>query len=192
MQAIAIKLGNSTGKFSGYKGGLHMFKVIRNGFEAGVVSFSRWNSYGNILATALAYSSVFVLLCNLLHSQSTKGLFARLKENRNYLPVIIAYFPIMLLSTGREKLLDLFLFILVSGSIIYQRHMHFSPQSRTRIVKSFFGCGLAFFVLFLLFGFATGKVSFEGRSPLTILIHYAGSSMPAFSHFIEIYMKIIF
>ena len=99
MQAIAKQLGNSLGKFSEYKGGLHMFKVIRNGIEAGKVTYSRWNSYENILATVLAYSSMFVLLHNLLHSHATKGLYNKLKENRYYLLVIAAYFPIMLLST---------------------------------------------------------------------------------------------
>lgn len=164
----------------GNKAGLinfsEMIRVNRRAIEAGKLVFSRWYQYRLILATSITYFGIFAFFVNLL-SVKRESLLATVK----YLIFVPLLLPYIILSGGRGGILELMLYTLTVGTILYEKKHGFTLSARVKMIITFFACGMACFVLFLGLGFVTGKVSFGGRSPLIILAHYGGLSMPALS-----------
>lgn len=82
-------------------------------------------------------------------------------------------------------LLNLTIYILLTGAIIYERSQSFHPKAKQKIIIVSLAAGVSFLCLFLLFGFFTGKVSLHGRSPFSIIAHYGGLSAPALSVYLN-------
>ena len=160
---MSIELGN--------KGGLEeMIRVNRQAIEAQLAAFSRWTSYRSMIAQAITYSFLYVFAHNLVVSRSI-GL--------RYLLPLIFYIPMLILNTGRMGLLCLVVYAVVVATIIYQRRQPQSLGSRLSTAKALLGAGIIFAALFMLMGIFTGKTVSEDRTPLVILAHYAGLSIPA-------------
>ena len=159
------------GNTEGYWG---MVRVMRKVIESNTFSYSRWRTYRTIIASSIMYCSLFTFLYNMIYSVKVY----RIKAIKFLLP-IISYFPFLLVSGGREGILEIVLFALMSGSILYGRKNKFSLTGNRKILLAFFLSWSGFIVLFLLFGFITGKVRIGGRGPLTIITHYLGLSFPA-------------
>ena len=158
-----------------------MIKAIRPSIERETFKFSRWNSYRNIIAQMILFCSTFIFCVRSIQNNE-RFCF---KNNLFYLLPLLPYSLFIMCSTGRTLPLDYLLFVLVSGSIIFQIRAGFTLKSRTKIINVFIGVALLFFIIFLAMGTLSGKVRIGGRGPYEILVHYAGLSMPAFSVFVE-------
>lgn len=172
----AKSLGNQAGilNFSA------MIKTIRPFIENETFRFSRWNSYRLIVAQAGLFCSIFCFFMNIFKNKDNG-----LKQNLKYLIPSITFIPFILANTGREVPLIVMLYSLLTGSIIYEIRNSFSIKSKIRVLIFFSLCGAFFFIIFLLLGTLSGKVSANGRPIFEILAHYGGLSMPAFSVFLD-------
>lgn len=168
--------GNTSGVFdlSG------MIKTVRHAIEGNVLYYSRWYQYRFILATGIAYCSIYIFFVNVFSLQHA-GI---LKNAKILLPVLFD-FPFFILSGGRGGVLELFIFTLIVGAILYQRVNGFSLLAKKRTILLFLGCGCISFIAFLLMGMVTGKVVPGSSDSIRILIHYGGLSMPALSKLLE-------
>ena len=161
----------------GGKGGFsEMIRVNRQAIEAQIAAFSRWTSYRNMIAQAITYSFLYVFFHNLTTSRAV-GL--------RYLLPLIFYIPMLILNTGRMGLLCLVVYAVVVATIIYQRRQPQSLGSRLSTAKALLGAGIIFAALFMLMGIFTGKTVSADRTPLVILAHYAGLSIPALDVFLN-------
>ena len=161
----------------GSKGGFsEMIRVNRQAIEAQIAAFSRWTSYRNMIAQAITYSFLYVFFHNLTTSRAV-GL--------RYLLPLIFYIPMLILNTGRMGLLCLVVYAVVVATIIYQRRQPQSLGSRLSTAKALLGAGIIFAALFMLMGIFTGKTVSADRTPLVILAHYAGLSIPALDVFLN-------
>ena len=176
INTIALSLGNKEGYAK-------MLPVVRA--HIAEVKFSRWNNYENILITAILYSSLFVAISNLLYTAKPAGLISKLWKNRNYFVVAMLCFPSFVLTTGREKLVDFFLFIIVLGSIIYQKNHKFDTKYMKKMYLSVLAAGILLIVLFSVFLNIRSGAGITLGDPLAGLAHYMGVPMPAFSYFID-------
>lgn len=172
--AASRALGNTSGPFDFSS----MIKAIRPSIENETFKFSRWSSYRLVIAKTGMFCSIFCFFMNLIGANAIKW-----QRNVKYLLPVVAFIPFVAANTGRELLLTVMLFSLLTGTIIYQIKCGFSVQSRMRTLGFFCLCSGTFFLLFLLLGMLSGKVSIGGRPPYEILAHYMGLSMPAFSAF---------
>lgn len=172
----SIIYGNTSGIFDLSD----MIKIVRHAIEMNQLDYSRWYQYRFIFATGIAYCSIYIFFINVFSSQYV----GVLKNAKILLPVLFD-FPFFILSGGRGGVLELFIFTLIVGAIIYQRVNGFSLSAKKRTILIFLGCGCVSFIIFLLMGIVTGKVV-PGRSdPIRILIHYGGLSLPALSKFLD-------
>ncbi len=173
---IAMRLGNK-------RGFAQMLPIVRK--HIAEVKFSRWNNYENVLIAAILYSSLFVSFSNLLYTCKPIDIKTKLKHNWKYLLVVMLCLPSFVLTTGREKLVDLFLFMVVLGSILYQKNHRFDSRCLKNIYLSVVAAGLLLIVLFSVFlNIRDGKGIGLG-DPLTGFTTYMGMPMPAFSYFID-------
>lgn len=169
----SLKLGNT----NGYSG---MIRTVRLAQEHGLTTaFSRWYSYRDTFSTSFTYFSLYIFFYNIFFAQ--KPFWQSIK----YLMPVVFYIPMLILSGGRLGLLQFVVFVITVSSFLYQKKHNFDLESRKITIVGFILSGIGFLLLFLGFGFFTGKVSFNGRDPFTILVHYAGLSMPAFSSFLN-------
>ena len=173
--AASQLLGNQSGPLDFSS----MIKAIRPSIENETFKFSRWNSYRLVIAEMGVFCSIF---CFFINSIVKNGHWL---ENIKYLIPFITFIPFILSNTGRGLPLDVMLFSLLSGTIIYQIKNGFSIKCKIRTLVFFAVCGGAFFIVFLALGTLSGKVSIGGRPPYEILAHYGGLSMPAFSIFLN-------
>lgn len=169
----AILLGNQSGIVG-------MIPTIRHAVEVSEYEFPRFYVYRNYVAQAFVYYSILIFFQHLFSDMHTT-FFQRAK----YILPIFFYIPLLILSGARLGLFCIIIFMIVAGSIIYQKHHGFDISSKKRSLICAFVGGIAFFALFLLFGFFTGKVSLDGRSPFEIISHYGGLSLPALSVYLE-------
>ncbi len=172
--AASLQFGNK----QGYVG---MIKTVRYAIERGAFRFSRWRTYENIIIETFVCCGIFTTFSCLLGNKVRSAI----PEIGKTFLLLLCYVPSLILSTGRESLLRIFVFSLVTGAILFQKRKAFSIQAEKVLFRYMVLGGAIFFLLFLGLGFFTGKVSLSGRGPLTILAHYVGLSMPAFSYFIE-------
>ncbi len=174
--AAAQFLGNQSGPLDFSS----MIKTIRPSIEQETFKFSRWTTYRLMVAQSCLFCS---LLCFFLNSIKEKSV--NFFGNIKYLIPLLAFIPFVLANTGRTVPLEVMLFSLLTGGIVYQIQRSFSYQSRIRTIGFFLLCGIGFFSVFLLLGTLSGKVVVGGRSPYETLAHYVGLSMPAFSVFVD-------
>lgn len=173
IHSAAEKLGNT----NGYAG---MIRTVRLAQEHGMAPpISRWYSYRDIFATSFTYFSLYVFFYNVLYIKDS------LLKNIYYISPLVFFVPILILSGGRLGLLSLVIFMITVASFLYQKRHSFNLKSRKITIGVYVFSGLGFMLLFLGFGFFTGKVSLTGRDPFTIIVHYAGLSMPAFSSYLN-------
>lgn len=156
-----------------------MISAVRPHIEQEDAAFSRWTYYRLYFAQGLAYVSTFALFYKLFYEK---------KLERPLLIPMALYAPFLLLSTGRMGLLVYAIYIAVVAGILYRLSRNDTIEARKYSSKLVIGAGVAFFFLFLIFGFFTGKVSLsEGaRGPFLILAHYGGASIPAFGEIMKL------
>ena len=165
---MSMRLGNQGGVFD-------MIRVNRHAIEAQTASFSRWTNYRSMIAQAITYTFLYAFIRNFIFR---RAIVAR------YLAPLIFYVPILILNTGRMGLLCLIVYSIVVASILRQR-LSDRLTDRLSIAKSLIGAGIIFAALFMLMGTFTGKTVSAERTPLVILAHYAGLSIPALDVFLN-------
>lgn len=168
----SIELGNDHG-ISG------MIRTIRLATERDNYKIPRWLSYRSL------FSSVSAFTCIYLYFRNTISANEPIFRNLVYLVPVLFYIPMLILSGGRMGLLNLVIFILIVGAVLYERKKQFSLSARLQIVGICVLAGTVFVILFLIFGFFTGKVSLTGRGPFEIIAHYGGLSAPSLSIFLN-------
>lgn len=136
-------------------------------------------SYRNIFSSSFTYTCILIFFSNIFQCHES------VRKNLKFLVPIIFYLPFIILSGGRMGLLNLTIYILLTGAIIYERSQSFHPKAKQKIIIVSLAAGVSFLCLFLLFGFFTGKVSLHGRSPFSIIAHYGGLSAPALSVYLN-------
>ena len=172
----SVMLGNHSGPFDFSS----MIKTIRPSIERETFKFSRWFFYRVYIVQGLVFCSLFVFFARSIQGNCR----FQIVHNIKYLAPLLIYVVFFLCDTGRTQPLDIMLFGLLTGAIIYQIRNHFSVKSKTNILIACIVCGLFFLSFFFALGTLSGKVA-EGMSLYEILVHYAGLSMPAFSVFLE-------
>lgn len=168
---LSLQLGNQSGL-------ANMIKTLRYPLERGEISFSRWVSYRNLVAMIFATSFLFVFMNNLIMRSRL------LLRDCVYLLPIVATIPFFIMSTGRRSIVHFVICGLVMAIILYQRKNGTSHKAKLKIVKMIGVTGIFSIALYFILGFLTGKVSIGGRSPLTIISHYGGLSVPALEQYV--------
>lgn len=171
---LSVSLGNHDGLSN-------MIKTLRYPLERGEIRFSRWNSYREVVSTAVAISFLYFFVYNMIVDGKKKLVDFLL------LCPVAAYVPILILSTGRRSMVHFVISGLVLCGILYQQKYGASIHVQKRICKILSIAGVFAVGMYFLFGFLTGKVSVGGRDPLTIISHYGGLSVPA----LELYVSSI-
>lgn len=169
---ISLTFGNK----EGVKG---MIRTVRMATEQGLFKTPRWMSYRTIFTTVIADLSIYLFFYNIFIAKE------KVRHNLSFLIPVCFYLPILILSGGRMGLMDLVVYILLVGALLYRRNMHFSQKSGMKVIIASVLAGSSFLILFLLFGMFTGKVTIGGRSPLFIIAHYGGLSAPALSSYLS-------
>lgn len=172
----SIIYGNTSGIFDLSD----MIKIVRHAIEMNQLDYSRWYQYRFILATGIAYCFIYIFFINVFSSQ-----YAGVLKNAKILLPVLFDFPFFILSGGRGGVLELFIFTLMVGAILYQRVNSCSLLAKKRTILIFLVCGGLSFIIFLLMGIVTGKVVLGNSDPVRILIHYGGLSLPALSKFLD-------
>lgn len=172
MYALSVQLGN-------HDGIMNMIKTLRYPLERGEITFSRMNSYRNLIAMLFATTFLYMFINNLIVGQN------KVIKNLLFLLPVFSAVPFFILSTGRRSMVHFIICGLVLAVIIYQQKYGINHEVRIKILR-LLGCTafMAFFVYFAL-GFLTGKVSIGGRDPLTIIAHYGGLSVPALEQYVS-------
>lgn len=170
MYKMSIALGNNSGLSN-------MIKTLRYPLEKGEITFSRWIRYRNLIAMAISTSFLYIFI--------NKVIFLNLKKRRvfAYLLPVVASIPFLLLSTGRRPMIHFVITGCIIAGILYQQRNGYSHYVRLRMLKLLGIAGIFSVFVYFLMGFLTGKVSIGGRSPLTIIAHYGGLSVPALDKF---------
>lgn len=176
LNEIALRLGNT-------KGYGKILPVIRAHILN--VKYSRWYAYENILITAILYSSLFIIVSNLLYTAQFDGLRTRLWQNRNYFAVAMLCLPSFMLTTGREKLVDLFLFMVVISSVLCQKKHMFDTKYLKKIYLFVMAAGVLLIILFSVFLNIRSGTGIRLGDPMAGFATYMGISMPAFSYFVD-------
>lgn len=169
---LSIQLGNQDGV-------ANMIKTLRYPLERGQIHFSRWISYREVVAMVIATSFLYFFINNLI----INGRF-KLVDSWFILPVL-ASFSFFVLSTGRRSLIHFIICGLILGAILYQQKYGISYKVKVKILELIGLTGIFAIVLYFVLGFLTGKVSVGGRSPLTIIAHYGGLSVPALEQYVS-------
>ncbi len=166
---LSIALGNTTGISN-------MIKTVRYPLEREEISFSRWNSYRGLVSQVIAYVSLYYFFESVFYK--------KIREYFYLLPVIL-YIPFTILSTGRLSILCFLIYALVLFSVFYLKQKEYAVGAKIKIVSYLAGTAIVFVVLFLSYGYFTGKVAGATRTPFVILSHYAGLSIPA----LDVYLR---
>ncbi len=171
LNALATELGNTKGIF-------YIIKTVRPAIEAQEITLSRWMSYRQLLAQMIATVAMYIFLY--------RGIFMRQwMQGIPWLFPVAGYLPFMIFTTGRMAMLNFVVYTVITGTVLYQRRAGYTSASSRRTIFLLVGSGIAFIGLFLLMGMFTGKTVSTDRTPMVILSHYAGLSIPAFSQVIS-------
>lgn len=168
----SLALGNQNGVAG-------MIQTVRAATESEILKSSRWISYRTYFSCSFTYVCILFFFCNIFYNHES------VKNNLKFLLPILFYLPLIILSGGRMELLNLAIYILLTGSIFYEKSYRFNNISRNKVVIASLVAGAGFFCLFLFFGFFTGKVSLHGRGPFEVIAHYGGLSAPALSVYLN-------
>ncbi len=171
MYHLSISLGNT----SGYT---NIINTVRPAIEKEQVYMSRWMSYRILIAQFITCFYLYMFFSNTIFFKF------RIKYLLLLLPSM-CYFPFIILSTGRIALLVLLIYIFVIAGTLYQKKYNYNLSSSIRILfNALIGC-IVFVLFFFLLGELTGKSLSATRSPVVIISHYAGLSIPAFDHYLN-------
>lgn len=172
MYELSIELGNH--------GGLsNMIKTLRYPIERGEITFSRWSRYENLVAMSFATVFLYVFIYKIIFERK------KLHNQFVYLLPVIAVIPFFLLSTGRRTMVHFILSSCIFTYILYQQRFGYNRFVRLRLIKILGIAGLFAILFYFLMGFLTDKVQIGGRSPITIIAHYGGLSVPALDQFLN-------
>ena len=166
---MSVNLGNTSGISE-------MIRINRQAIEAKTATLSKFMNYRSMIAQVLAYSCFFVFIYNFINF--------KIKKYRLLIPILL-YIPFLILNTGRMILITLIIYIFIILGIIYQKKCGYDLKSKIFTLKMLIISGITFIILFLVMGIFTGKTISEERTPLIILAHYAGVSIPAFDYFVN-------
>lgn len=172
MYAMSLTLGN-------HDGVLNMIKTLRYPLERGEIHFSRWINYRELISMVFATSFLYFFINNLIVRKKI------LKVDFILLLPVISEFPFFIMSTGRRSIVHFVICGLILAGILYQRKYGVTHYVRTKILKLLGVTALFSLVFYFVLGFFTGKVSIGGRSPLTIISHYGGLSIPALEQYVS-------
>ena len=162
---LSVLLGNDAGY-------ANMISVVRPAIEEHRVVLSRWMNYRQLFAQIIAYFYLYIIIYNVI--------FTGLKKNQLLMLIpVCLYIPFIILSTGRMALMIMIIYCVVTIAILYQKKYGQSIKVRIKLFGILSISGIVFVVAFFLFGFFTGKVIGENRTPFIIISHYAGLSIPA-------------
>lgn len=177
MLALSVQeLLNIANGYGNHDGILGIVKTIRPYIEKNEFVFSRGFRIRFLFAQCVAYLSIYLFINNIIRTGQVSFC---------YLWIILCYFPFTILTTGRAELLKLVIFGTLVFSIIYLNHKHYSFSSKKRILCTIAVSGILFIIAFFFYGNFTGKVISSTRTPLVILSHYLGLSIPALDKVVE-------
>lgn len=168
---LSIMLGNEQGIF-------YTLKVVRPAIEAQKVQLSRWMSYRMMIAQTITYVYVYIFINQTL----SRGFCWK---NIFYLLPCVLYIPFMITTTGRMAMITLIIYFIVTAMLLYHKVKGYSGETNRKVILVLLLSGILFFTFFLAMGNFTGKVVSGTRTPMVILAHYAGLSVPAFGTVIE-------
>lgn len=169
VHAISMLYGNEQG-FNGY---LNMIRIVRPLLESGEMpSFGLVFGVFFNLSRLIAYIFIYLFCYNLLYSKAKRIDF------RLLIPIFLEI-PFQILTTGRLGLFIVVVYTLIVSIMLYQKGENYSFESRTNALKIMGVGGFLFIAAFLLMGMLTWKGVTEDRTPLIILSHYLGLSIPA-------------
>ena len=160
---LSVEYGNSGGYAD-------MIRTLRPLIEQNELVFSRWISYRNQLAQAIAYVFFYMFAYN--------RIFAGVNRLQLLVPVA-CYIPFPILSTARMAVFFLAIYMIVVTLILYQKRNRFELPAKLNAVKYLIGGGIMFIAIFFVMGALTGKTISGERTPFIILAHYIGLSIPA-------------
>lgn len=169
VHSISMQYGNHGG-IDGY---FNMIRVVRPLLESGEMpSFGLAYGVCFNLSRLIAYIFIYLFAYNLLYSK------ARRADWRLLIPVFLEI-PFQILTTGRLGLFIAMVYALVVSLMLYQKGENYSFTSKLNAIKIIVAGGILFIGAFLILGHLTWKGVSESRTPLIILSHYAGLSVPA-------------
>lgn len=167
--AISLKYGN----FEGLGGYLNMIRVVRPLLESGEMpSFGLMFGVFFNLSRLIAYIFIYLFAYNLLYSKAHRADFGLL------IPALLEI-PFQILTTGRLGLFIVVVYTLIVATLLYQKGNNYSFKCKMNALKLMAAGGVVFVCAFLLMGMLTWKGVTEDRTPLIILSHYLGLSVPA-------------
>ena len=127
----ALLLGNKNGVAG-------MIRTVRLATENGLYKSSRWMSYRNIFSSSFTYTCILIFFSNIFQCHES------VRKNLKFLVPIIFYLPFIILSGGRMGLLNLTIYILLTGAIIYERSQSFHPKAKQKIIIVSIEAGVSF------------------------------------------------
>ncbi len=146
-----------------------------NKLQHGEAAFSRWYNYRYTLAKCIAYVSLFSFLYNMILSK---------RYSIKFLGPVIIYIPIIVCTAGRQDLVYLFIFFLVTSIFLYQYQYSFNNRAMIKVLYILGICFVMFVILFYAGGLVSGKIAL-GTNPTRVLAHYAGTNISAFDVFVN-------
>ena len=163
----------------------NMIALARRSVTSANFKYARWFSYGNVIVSAILYSSLFTALSNIIYNWRQIPLKRRLLQNSKYFLPAVLCIPSFILSTGREQFLELFCFVVVCSSIMYQKKNQFTIHSKMQMTRlSALLCAL-FLGCFCAAGYL--RTGLGAERLFQHLVGYIGSPIPEFSYFLEHY-----
>lgn len=151
----------------------NVFKTLRYAIEHELVEYpSRSMVYANYVAQTFAFCYVFIFVKNVIYGGINISVF-------KYLLPVLMYIPFIIMTTGRILILGLVTYTLTVFTILYYQKHNFNLESRLKALCILIIGGCSFIILFLVLGNFTGKTVTLERTPLVIISHYAGLSIPA-------------
>lgn len=163
----------------------NMITFARQGIVSGKFKYTRWLSYGNVMISTILYSSLFVGLTNIIYNGRQESLKRRFLQNSKYFLPAILCIPSFVLSTGREQFLELFCFVIVCSSIMYQKKHQFTVHGKLRITRFSVLLCTVFLVCFCVAGYIRTGLGMDHL--FTHLVAYIGSPIPELSYFMDHY-----
>ena len=162
---LSIQYGNT----EGYS---NIVRTLRPLIEAKILDLPRDFAYMNLIGMALSCTFLAIGINNII-TQKNK------LEYLIFLLPMLAYIPMILLSTGRMSFLQVILFSIVIGGILYQKKYGYSKITTVKMLVYICGAMILFFICFFSAGHLTGKVITADRTPFVIISHYTGAQIPA-------------
>ena len=164
----------------------NMIALARRGVTSANFKYARWFAYGNVMISTILYSSLFVGLTNIIYNGRQEALKRRLLQNSKYFLPAILCIPAFVLSTGREQFLELFCFVIVCSSIMYQKKHQFTIYGKLHITRFSALLCMVFLVCFCVAGYIRTGLGMDRL--FTHLVSYIGSPIPELSYFMDNYV----